>query len=74
MGKNTQFMDALFEAGRVILGGPFSYRTGSLVIVTAENAARVHDDFRADPWAEQDLLVVAEVKGWMILLEGQERE
>jgi uncharacterized protein len=71
--EHAQFMDSLFEAGRVILGGPFSDRTGSLVIVTAENAAEVQELFQVDPWTEHDVLVVAEVKEWVIFLDGRGR-
>jgi uncharacterized protein YciI len=47
----------------IVLGGPFADRTGSLVIVAADNAERVHEMFRSDPWTEQDVLVVADVTG-----------
>jgi catechol 2,3-dioxygenase-like lactoylglutathione lyase family enzyme len=66
-------MDSLFEAGMVILGGPFADKTGSLVIVMADNAAQVHELFRRDPWTEQDVLVVAEVKEWTIFLDSRNR-
>lgn len=71
--EHARFMDSLFEAGRVILGGPFSDRTGSLVIVAAESATEVHEMFRADPWTEHDVLVVAEVKEWVIFLDARRR-
>lgn len=59
--EHTHFMDSLFEAGLIILAGPFANRTGSMVIVAADNAARVHEMFRTDPWTEHDVLVVADV-------------
>lgn len=71
--EHARFMDSLFEAGVVILGGPFADRTGSMVIVTADNAARVHEMFRTDPWTEHDVLVVADVKEWTIFLDARER-
>jgi uncharacterized protein len=52
--EHARFMDSLFEAGIVILGGPFADRTGSMVIVAAESAVRVHEMFRTDPWTEHD--------------------
>ena len=72
--EHARFMDALFEEGKIILAGPFADRTGSLVIVAADNAARVHEMFRSDPWAEQDVLVVADVKEWTIFLDGRTRK
>ena len=71
--EHARFMDSLFEAGMVILGGPFADRTGSMVIVAADNAARVHEMFRTDPWTEHDVLVVADVKEWIIFLDAREK-
>jgi uncharacterized protein YciI len=71
---HAHFMDSLFEAGVVILGGPFADRTGSMVIVTADSAACVHEMFRTDPWTEHDVLVVADVKEWIIFLDARERQ
>jgi len=72
--EHARFMDSLFEAGAVILGGPFADRTGSMVIVTADNAAGVREMFRTDPWTEHDVLVVDDVKEWIIFLDARERQ
>jgi uncharacterized protein YciI len=72
--EHARFMDALFEQGLIILGGPFADRTGSLVIVEAESAARVREIFRSDPWTERDVLVVADVKEWVIFLDARETQ
>jgi hypothetical protein len=66
-------MDALFETGGIILGGPFADRTGALVILTADNAAQVYEMYRRDPWTERDVLVMADVKEWTIFLDGRRR-
>ncbi len=39
--EHAEFMDRLFENGTVIMGGPFSDGTGSLVIVEAEEMNEV---------------------------------
>lgn len=72
--EHARFVDALFEAGTIILGGPFPDRTGSMVIVAADNAATVQEMFRGDPWTEHDVLVVADVKEWTIFLDARERQ
>ena len=66
-------MDAHFETGVIIMGGPFADRTGSLVIVAADNAAQVYEMYRSDPWTEQEVLVVADVKEWIIFLDARDR-
>ena len=70
--EHARFMDSLFETGVIILAGPFSDRTGSMVIVAADNAARVREMFLADPWTEHDVLAVADVKEWTIFLDARE--
>ena len=71
---HAHFMDTLFDAGMIILGGPFADRSGSMVIVSADNAEQVYDLFRKDPWTEHDILVVAEVKEWVIFLDARHRQ
>lgn len=72
--EHATFMDSLFETGVIILGGPFADRTGSMVIVTADSAAQVWEMFRTDPWTEHDVLVVGDVKEWIIFLDARERK
>ena len=72
--EHARFMDSLFDSGVIILAGPFADRTGSMVIVTAENAEQVYEMFRSDPWTEHDILVVADVKEWIIFLDARERK
>jgi uncharacterized protein YciI len=68
---HARYMDALFETGVIVLGGPFADRTGSLVVVAADSAARVREMYRGDPWTEHDVLVVADVKEWVIFLDRE---
>jgi uncharacterized protein YciI len=71
---HARYMDVLFETGVIILGGPFADRTGSLVIVAADNAAQVRELYRRDPWTEHDVLVVTDVKEWTIFLDARRRQ
>jgi uncharacterized protein YciI len=71
---HARYMDSLFETGVIILGGPFADRTGSLVIVAADNAEQVREMFRHDPWTQRDVLVVADVKEWTIFLDGRQTQ
>jgi uncharacterized protein len=68
---HARFMDALFEAGIVILGGPFADGTGSMVILAAESVEAARAILREDPWARQDVLVADEVKEWTIFLDAR---
>src|SRR3982074_3426506 len=46
--EHARFVDALFEAGTVIMAGPFSDDSGSLVIVKAESRETARAIFRED--------------------------
>jgi uncharacterized protein len=70
---HARFMDALFEAGDVILGGPFDDGSGSLVILRAESAEAARATYRQDPWTQHDVLVVAETKEWTIFLDSRRK-
>ena len=69
--EHARFMDALFEAGAVILAGPFADGSGSMVILMAESAAAARAIFREDPWTREDVLVAGEVKEWTIFLDAR---
>jgi uncharacterized protein len=71
--EHARFMDSLFDAGVVILAGPFADRSGSMVILKADDAGRVRETFRQDPWTEHDVLSVADLKEWTIFLDARER-
>jgi hypothetical protein len=70
---HARHMDALFEQGAVVLGGPYSDRTGSLVVVRARDVGHAREMFRDDPWTVHDVLVAGEVKAWTIFLDGRDR-
>ena len=66
-------MDALFDAGAVILGGPFADGSGSMVILATESVETARAIFQKDPWAQQDVLVASEVKEWTIFLDARHK-
>ena len=66
-------MDALFDDGVVILAGPFADGSGSLVILDAESEQAARAIFQNDPWAQEDILVAADVKEWTIFLDARDR-
>ena len=71
--EHARFMDSLFDAGAVLLGGPFADGSGSMVILLAESSEAARAIFREDPWARQDVLVASEVKEWTIFLDGRDQ-
>lgn len=71
--EHARHMDALFERGAVVLGGPFADASGSMVIVRAADADAAREMFREDPWNVEGILVVSDVKQWTIFLDGADR-
>ncbi len=71
--EHAQFMDALFDRGKVILAGPFPDASGSLIILAVENVEEAKEILRDDPWAEQDIVIAGEVKLWTIYLDVREK-
>ena len=69
--EHARFMDALFEAGTVILAGPFADGSGSMAILSAESEAAARAIYREDPWTQHDVLVAGEVKEWTIFLDAR---
>ena len=70
---HARFMDALFDAGTVVLGGPFADGTGSLVVLEAESAQAARAIYQNDPWTKHDVLVVGDAKEWTIFLDSRAR-
>jgi uncharacterized protein YciI len=71
--EHAQFMDALFDEGKVILGGPFNDDSGSMVILAVESVEAARVIFQSDPWAQHDILRASEFKEWIIFLDAQKR-
>lgn len=70
---HAAFMDKLFEAGKIVLAGPYADYSGALVIVKAADAASARGLFDDDPWMLKDVLLVDEVKGWLIFLDSRKK-
>jgi len=70
---HARFVDALYAQGKVLLAGPFADGSGSLVVLDAESPEAARALFRDDPWAQQDILVAADVKEWTIFLDRRDR-
>ncbi len=66
--EHAAFMDQIFDDGVVVLGGPFTDETGSIVIVEAENEHEVADLFARDPFAVQGAFAINGLKQWQLFL------
>ena len=71
--EHAAFMDALFEDGTVIMGGPFADYSSILVIVEASGENAVRDLFKRDPFIVQGILRLESVHEWLIFLDARKR-
>jgi uncharacterized protein YciI len=66
--EHAAFMDALVEDGFIILGGPLGDGRMTLLIVEAESEHDVEARLADDPWTAMDVLRIAKIEPWEILL------
>ena len=66
--EHASFMDGLVEDGFVVLGGPLGSGEEVLLIVRAGSGAEIEARLAADPWLPMEILRVAKIEPWEILL------
>ncbi len=69
--EHAAFMDALVEAGVVILGGPVGEGDGedALIIVDVDSEAAIRAHLADDPWRD-DMLTIKSVEPWSVWLRA----
>ena len=72
-GEHASFMDGLVEDGFVVLGGPVGNGDEVLLIVRAGGEAEIEARLAADPWLPMEILRVAKIERWQILLGDPSR-
>ena len=70
--EHAAFMDALVDAGVVVLGGPLADEHRVILVVEAPSEAEVRTTFGRDPWSGSHLLIES-VDAWTIRLDGRNR-
>jgi uncharacterized protein YciI len=70
--EHAAFMDALVNAGFIVLGGPLDDERRVVHAIEAESEAAVRETLAGDPWSETHLQVEA-VEPWTIRLDGRTR-
>jgi len=70
--EHAAFVDRIFDAGRIVLAGPYADCSRALIIVEARNAQETSALFRDDPWEKAGILVPSEVVEWTIFLDSRQ--
>jgi hypothetical protein len=63
-------MNALVDAGFVVLGGPLADGHRVVQVIDAESAAEVRGTLARDPWSESHL-VIDSIDPWTLLLDAR---
>jgi uncharacterized protein YciI len=65
---HAEFMDGLAEDGFIVAGGPLAGGPKTLLVVDAPSEEEIHRRFNDDPWVPMQLLRIASIEPWEILL------
>ncbi|HEX6238503.1 MAG TPA: hypothetical protein VFZ68_14985 [Acidimicrobiales bacterium] len=68
--QHAAFMDALVDAGFVVLGGPLADEHRVVLAVEAESEEVVRSTLARDPWSGTHL-VIDSISPWTIRLDGR---
>ena len=71
--EHATFMDALFEEGTVVMGGPFADYSSFLVIVEASDENVVRELFEHDPFIVHGILHLSSVHEWLVFLDARKK-
>jgi uncharacterized protein YciI len=66
--EHADFMEALVANRFVVLGGPLEAGPKTLLIVSAESEQAIISRLAHDPWTPMDMLRIASIERWEILL------
>ena len=66
--EHAAFMNQLVDEGFVLLGGPLGEGDRVLLVISADSEAAIRRRIDADPWTPLQLLPIARVEPWQVLL------
>ncbi len=69
--EHASFMDALADDGFIVLGGPVGDGTRFLFLVRASREEDIRERLAADPWVPMEMLQIASIEPWQVLLGDQ---
>ncbi len=67
---HASFMDALVDAGFIVLGGPLADEDRVVHAIEADSEDAVRETLAQDPWSESHLRIEA-IDPWTIRLDGR---
>ena len=68
--EHAAFMEALVDAGFIVLGGPLADEHRVVHVIEAASEDEIRATFARDPWSESHLQIAA-IEQWTIRLDGR---
>jgi uncharacterized protein YciI len=65
---HAAFMDALFDRGVILIGGPLEGTREALLIFRASSPTEITDHLAQDPWTRNGLLTTRQISPWQLRL------
>jgi uncharacterized protein YciI len=70
--EHAEFIDALFDEGAIVLGGPLADGSGAVLVIEATDEHEVRRLLAGDPWiVDADVLRVGDVREWHLFIDAR---
>lgn len=70
--KHREYLTGLVEDGKILLSGPFTDDTGSIIVYDAADLPEVQRLLTNDPFAQNGIIVDASIKEWKVVMARDE--
>jgi uncharacterized protein YciI len=66
---HAAFVDALVEQGTLVMGGPYSDNSGTMMLLEGVDAAEAERILADDPFIENRVFLLDEIREWTIFVD-----
>lgn len=70
---HSAFIDELVARGTMVMGGPFTDHSGSLIVLENVGEAEARDLVTQDPFVVNGVFVLEDVRGWSVYVDALTR-
>jgi uncharacterized protein len=67
---HREYLRTLFDAGKIVMSGPWEDETGMLLIYDAADMAEAKQLLAEDPYRSEGVLANATIKEWRVVLRA----
>ena len=67
--EHAAFVDALVERGTIVMGGPYSDNSGTMMLLEGVDAAEAERILADDPFIENGVFLLEEIREWTVFVD-----